>query len=65
MTSRSRYAVPLEALEGAEVGSEDQVLTQPLDSPPGDSARWGGALKPAHGNGGGGGSDDVCGGDGD
>lgn len=57
--------VSLEALEGAEVRSEDQVLTQPLDLPPGDSATWGGALKPAHGNGGGGGSESDCGGDGE
>ena len=67
VTSQSRYAVPLDTLNGVHVNAEDQVLTRTADVQPVDAARWGGSLEPAYGDSaaGGGGGQGACDGGGE
>lgn len=63
MTTTSRFAVPLDALDQVQVKVEQQIQVHAVDVPPVDAARWGGSLEPAYGDsaagtGGGGGACD-------
>ena len=57
MTTPSRYAVPLESLDGVRVGVEQQVQAEPALVQPYDARLWGGAVGPAQPEGGGGADD--------
>ena len=53
MTTRNRYAVPLEELDRVHVGVAEQVQEEAAAAPPDGAELWGGSLVPAHGDGGG------------
>lgn len=63
MTTKSRFAVPLDALDQVQVKVEEQIQVHAPEVQPVDAARWGGSLEPAYGDsgagaGGGGGACD-------